>query len=501
MSSRPTFPQVEVAFSRESATRASADVLLVPLFEQDPLSDLADLDATTGGDLHHTLEAQRFRGRPFELLFTRMTDRDQRIIGIGCGPREKLTVERLRKVATAGATAARQRNGQRLAFLVRAGDLDAATQARAVAAGLVLAALGTDRYKTTPADTAPLSSATVHGPAETDLTEAVARGAVDGEHTNVARWLSDEPGNVITPVTLAERARDLLAGSAVSVDILDERALTELNMGLLLGVARGSAEPPRVIVMRYTPAQPASDHVLGLVGKAVTFDSGGISIKVAEGMEKMKHDMSGGAAVIAAMRAIGRLAPPVAVLGVVPAVENMPGGRALKPGDILTSASGKTVEIVNTDAEGRLILADALWYARHEGATHLVDVATLTGAVVIALGRACSGLFGAPAGWLETVGAASSRAGERTWPLPADDDYADLLKSDSADMVNSGGRAGGAIAGAMFIREFTGGLPWAHLDVAGTAWADDTKPWQPKGATGVAVRTLTELATSVRTWS
>ncbi len=500
MSDSAAFPRVDVSFSMDPVAPSSADVLLVPLFEQDDLVDLAALDAATGGDVRRSLESQRVRGRPFELLFTRVTDRDQRVIGVGCGPREKLTVERLRKVATAGAMAARQRNGQRVGFLMRAGERDAAAYARAAATGLVLAALGTDRYKTTPGDAAPLLAGTVIAPGALDLSAAVARGVVDGENTNVARWLSDEPGNVMTPASLADRARTLLDGSGVSVEILDERALAALNMGLLLGVGRGSAEPPRLIVMRYTPAEAASDRVLGLVGKGVTFDTGGISIKVAEGMEKMKHDMSGGAAVIAAMRAISRLKPRVAVLGVVPAVENMPGSRAIKPGDILTSASGKTVEVINTDAEGRLILGDALWYARREGATHLVDVATLTGAVVIALGKVNSGLFGAPGPWVDAVGAAASRAGERTWPLPADDDYADLLKSESADMVNSGGRAGGAIAGAMFVREFTGGLPWAHLDVAGTAWADDTKPWQPKGATGVAVRTLTELAMADESW-
>jgi leucyl aminopeptidase len=234
--------------------------------------------------------------------------------------------------------------------------------------------------------------------------------------------------------------------------------------------------------------------VLGLVGKGITFDTGGISIKPADGMERMKDDMSGGAAVACAMRAIGLLGAPIRVIGVVPATENMPGGRAIKPGDILKSAEGKTVEVINTDAEGRLILGDGLWYARKLGATHLVDVATLTGAVVVALGKTTSGLFGTPDGWVEHVRRVANRAGDRSWPLPVFDDYREQLKSEIADFSNTGGRPAGSITAALFLKEFTGGVPWVHMDIAGTAWAEDSKPFMPKGATGVAVRTLAELA-------
>jgi leucyl aminopeptidase len=240
--------------------------------------------------------------------------------------------------------------------------------------------------------------------------------------------------------------------------------------------------------------------VLGLIGKGITFDTGGISIKPAENMDKMKDDMSGGAAVICAMAAIARLGAPVRCIGVIPMSENMPGGRAFKPGDILTSAQGKTVEILNTDAEGRLVLGDAVWHARELGATHLVDVATLTGACVVALGKTTSGLFGTPDSWVEQVRAASDRAGDRSWPMPVFDDYKEQLKSEIADFTNTGGRAGGAITGALFIKEFTGDLPWVHIDIAGTAWADEPKPYQPKGATGVAVRTLAELALGAKAW-
>jgi leucyl aminopeptidase len=241
--------------------------------------------------------------------------------------------------------------------------------------------------------------------------------------------------------------------------------------------------------------------VLGLIGKGVTFDSGGISIKPADSMDRMKDDMSGGAAVLAAMAAISRLAVPVSCVGVIPMTENMPDGGAFKPGDVVTSAEGKTVEILNTDAEGRLILGDAVWYARRLGATHLVDVATLTGACVVALGKTTSGLFGTPAAWVEQVRVAGDRAGDRLWPMPVFDDYKEQFKSEIADFANTGGRPAGAITAALFIREFTGDLPWAHMDIAGTAWAEEPKPYQPKGATGAGVRTLVELALAAPSWS
>jgi leucyl aminopeptidase len=292
-----------------------------------------------------------------------------------------------------------------------------------------------------------------------------------------------------------------VAGDAgLAVEVLDEKQIAALKMGLLLGVARGSEQPPRLIVLRHEPKNANKGIVLGLIGKGITFDTGGISIKPSDNMDKMKDDMSGGAAVLCAMAAISRLNAPVRCIGVIPATENMPGGRAMKPGDILTSAEGKTVEVINTDAEGRLILGDAMWYARSLGVTHLVDVATLTGACVVALGRTTSGLFGRPDTWVEQVRRASERAGDRSWPMPVFDDYKDLLKSEIADFTNTGGRAGGAISAALFIKEFAGDLPWVHIDIAGTAWAEEAKPYQPKGATGVAVRTLAELALDVESW-
>jgi len=270
--------------------------------------------------------------------------------------------------------------------------------------------------------------------------------------------------------------------------------MKELGMGALLGVAQGSAEPPALIVLRYRPLEEAGAAHLGLVGKGVTFDSGGISIKPAQDMDKMKYDMAGGAAVIGAMRAIAQLRPKIPVTALVPAVENMPGSRAQRPGDIVTTLSGKTVEVLNTDAEGRLILADALAYARTLGCTHLVDAATLTGAIVVALGHVNVGVFASDDALLRRVLSAARAEGEKMWPMPLDEEYKELLKSPFADLPNIATRWGGAITAAAFLKEFADPAPWAHLDIAGTAWLDETSPFLAKGPTGVAVRTLSRLA-------
>jgi leucyl aminopeptidase len=405
-------------------------------------------------------------------------------------------------VAAAAALGARQRRVQRMAWLNR-GDLPLLAAVQAATEGIALSAFSADRYKSGERGAPPLDQALIiAGPVEepSELEAAIERGRILGESSNIARELSNEPSNVLTPSIFAERAHEICAAAGIAVNILGEREIADLGMGLLLGVARGSAEPPRVIVMRHSPAGAPHAPVLGLVGKGITFDTGGISIKPADGMERMKDDMAGGAAVVCAMRAIGLLKAPINVIGIVPTTENMPGGRALKPGDVLTSASGKTVEVLNTDAEGRLVLGDGLWYAQKLGATHLVDVATLTGAAVVALGKATSAIFGQPDAWVRVVRQTADAAGDRCWPMPLFDEYTEQLRSEIADMVNTGGRPAGACTAAMFLKEFAGELPWAHLDVAGTAWLDEAKPWMAKGASGVAVRALAELAFTSATW-
>jgi leucyl aminopeptidase len=293
---------------------------------------------------------------------------------------------------------------------------------------------------------------------------------------------------------VADAARSLASEYSLECEVLDRTRMEELKMGALLGVAQGSAEPPVLIVLRYRPLQAASSAHLGLVGKGVTFDSGGISIKPSDGMEKMKYDMAGGAAMLGAMRAIAQIRPALPVTAFIPCVENMPGGRAQRPGDIVAAMSGKTIEVINTDAEGRLILADALVYARRQGCTHLVDAATLTGAIVVALGHLNVGLFANDDAMRDRVLQAARASGERTWPMPLEEDYKEYLKSAFADLANVGGRWGGAITAAIFLKEFAEETPWVHLDIAGTAWLDESKPYLAKGPTGIPVRTLVRLA-------
>jgi leucyl aminopeptidase len=480
-----------------------ADLLVVPVVENDALSDEPDLDPASGGEYGAARRRGAFSGKAYEQLFTPLLADGwtaRRALWVGVGPQDQLTTEQLRRVATIGALAARQRRFGSIAIVARSSFVRAERRAvQAIAEGAVLANYEGTSYKTSDEPTAWVDRVDIRVADEVDGT-GVERGRVLGECTNIARSLSNEPGNVLTPREFAERATKLARDAGLEVETLDEGRIAALKMGLLLGVARGSSEPPRLVVLHYAPRKAAHQAVLGLVGKGITFDTGGISIKPSENMDKMKDDMSGGAAVLCAMMALAKIGAPVRCIGIIPATENMPGGRAMKPGDILTSAEGKTVEVLNTDAEGRLILGDAMWYARTLGATHLVDVATLTGACVVALGKTTSGLFGRPASWVEHVRAASQRAGDRSWPMPLFDDYKELLKSDIADFTNTGGRAGGAISAAVFLKEFAGDLPWVHMDIAGTAWAEDAKPYQPKGATGVAVRTLAELALDADSW-
>jgi leucyl aminopeptidase len=387
---------------------------------------------------------------------------------------------------------------RRVGFLLRAevGRDDPPQMARAVAEGLTLAEFDAGRYKTIDHEVIASPAWTVIAGDERragEVAGAIARGRLLGECSNLARDLANEPGNTLTPREFAHRAAVLASDAGVQVEVLDEQRIERLGMGLLLGVARGSSEPPRLLVLKHDPPDAVAGPVLGLVGKGITFDTGGISIKPADGMERMKDDMAGGAAVVCAMRAIALSNAPMRVIGIVPTTENMPGGRAVKPGDVLRSASGKTVEVINTDAEGRLVLGDGLWYARELGATHLVDVATLTGACVVALGKLTSGLFGTPQRWVEQVRRVAAAAGDRVWPMPLVDEYRDQLKSEIADFTNTGGRPGGSITAALFLKEFTGNLPWVHLDIAGTAWAEEARPYLPKGPSGVAVRTLAQL--------
>jgi len=483
------------------------ELLVVPLFEGSaPSGGAPDVDSAGGGALARAFVSREITGAPFEQWWSPAVKgwRASRVLGLGAGPRERWSPEMARRLASAGALIARQRRIADLAIVVPASEAcTTARLAQAVAEGVILAQHETGHLKSTPADLPYVRRVwlIVADSGDAQLEASVERGRVLAECTNLARALGNEPANVLTPRELARRAHAAAEGTTLSVTVLDETEIRARGMGLLLGVAQGSAEPPRVIVLEHNPSGAPAGPVLGLVGKGITFDTGGISIKPADGMERMKVDMAGGAAVIGAMRAAALLEAPIRVIGVVPTTENMPGGRALKPGDVIRGASGVTVEVINTDAEGRLILADGLWQARQLGATHLVDVATLTGACVVALGRVMAGVFGGPTAFIEGVRAIGEQTGDRCWPMPSADEYFEQLKSEVADMTNTGGRPAGAVTAAVFLKQFAGGLPWAHLDIAGVAWAEDSRPYQVKGATGAATRLLAELALDPGAWS
>jgi leucyl aminopeptidase len=493
-----------VALATAGPSESASDLLAIPVFEQDDFGDIDGLDAATNGEAGRARQRGEFRGKLYELFFTPAGGngwRASRVVLAGAGPRNEYSTERVRRVASTAALAARQRRLTRVSLLHRASGLDPAQCAQAMTEGVVLANFNGASYKTGEELPPFIDSAELVFPVgEKGLEQAIERGRVLGECSNLARAFANEPSNALTPRVFADRAAALAKAAGLGVEVLDETQIEKLGMGLLLGVAKGSLEPPRLLVLKYEPKGAPGSPVLGLIGKGITFDTGGISIKPADNSDRMKDDMAGGAAVLGATIAAARLGAPVRIVTVIPMTENMPSGTAIKPGDILRSAEGKTVEVLNTDAEGRLILGDGLWYAKRLGATHLVDVATLTGACIVALGKTTTGLFGRPDAWVQAVLRASERAGDRSWPMPTFADYFEQLKSEIADFSNTGGRPGGAITAALFIKEFAGDLPWVHLDIAGTAWAEDAKPYQPKGATGIAVRTLAELALDAEHW-
>ena len=328
---------------------------------------------------------------------------------------------------------------------------------------------------------------------EKALNAAAEQGRIIGEAQNFTRDLVNEPSNKMTPTILGERAKKMSDEVGLQCQVYGSDKLHELKMGAFWSVSQGSDEEPRLIVMRYEPKGAPEKPVLGLVGKGITFDTGGISIKPADGMDKMKYDMAGGAAMIGAMRAIAQLKPNLRVIGIVCASENMPSGKAQKPGDIQIAMSGKSIEVINTDAEGRLVLADGLHYAKQLGATHLIDAATLTGAVVVALGMVNAGVFSNDEQFYESFSRSLRKSGEKMWRLPVDEEYREMLKSNIADMMNVAGRWGGAVTAAMFLKEFVDDTPWIHLDIAGVAWMEDNKPWIAKGPSGIPVRSLVEF--------
>jgi len=417
----------------------------------------------------------------------------KRLLLVGGGKAKKFGASELRKAAGAAVRALKSRNLRSLAFVAPDG-IPSDEALRAIVEGALVGDFDSDTYKSDRKDQRIESLTVIASGDQSALQRALDEARIVGESQNFTRELVNEPSNRMTPTMLANRARQMCQETGLKCEIYGADKIKELKMGAFWGVAQGSDEPPALIVMRYEPAGAPESPVLGLVGKGITFDTGGISIKPADGMEKMKYDMAGGATMIGAMRAIALLKPKVKVIGIVCATENMPSGKAQKPGDIQTAMSGKTIEIINTDAEGRLVLADGLCYARQLGCTHLIDAATLTGAVVVALGYANAGIFASDEGFYDRFKNAVDKAGEKMWRLPLGDEYLDAMRSSIADLQNTGGRWGGASTAAAFLKEFAEDTPWIHLDIAGTAWMEDNKPWIAKGPSGIGVRSLVEFA-------
>jgi len=458
-------------------------------------ASVAPLDAQTGGALGRLYTSGDFTGKKEELALLHVPGAASRILLVGLGKPEETGRNGLRRAAAAAARRARAVGVPSLGFFLAPearGPVTPREQGQVVAEGLVYGQWHYHEMKAPPEDKKPpLEEAQILAPADTaELQAGHAVGAAVAAGQAFARNLQVLPGNVCTPSYLAAQAGDMVRRHGLKGTVLDLAAIRAEKLGGLLAVAQGSAEEPRFIVLEYEGAPGAP---IVLVGKGVTFDTGGISIKPADKMEDMKYDMSGAAAVLGTFEMLGRLRPRLRVVGLIPAAENMPGSRALKPGDVVKSHYGKTIEIVNTDAEGRLILCDALSYARRFNPACVLDAATLTGAVVVALGHFTSGVMGTDEGLVDEVRRAGDRAGERVWPLPLWDEYRDLIKSEIADVKNSGGRPAGSISAGWFLREFVSGFPWAHIDIAGTAYSDREDVTRVKGPTGVCMRLFAEF--------
>src|SRR5580698_2917980 len=493
---------MQIQLENQPYTSIQADALVTYIFDKENKLDgvLADIDHAMDGRLAALAATGELTGKSLETVLVHFPEGldAKRLLLVGAGKPDKFSPSDLRKIAGTALRYLKSRGVKKFVFLTREGERGPAA-AQAVVEGLVAADFESDKYRSEKKPNREIQSVSLAGfdaGLGANLSDAIDHGRIIAESQNFARDLINEPSNRLTPRMLASKAEAMAKEVGLGIEILDERKIADLKMGALIGVAQGSVEPPRVIVLRYTPANLRPDApVLGLVGKAVTFDTGGISIKPADRMELMKYDMGGGATMLGAMRAIAYLKPAISVIAVIPATENMPGGRAQKPGDVQVAMSGKTIEVINTDAEGRMVLADGVFYARKLGATHLIDAATLTGAIQVALANVHVGAFGTPREYLDQFLESAQAAGEKMWPMPIDDEYREMIKSEIADIRNTGtGKGGGAITGAWFIKEFVDDTPWIHLDIAATTWADNGRPWLAKGPTGVAIPSLVDFA-------
>jgi leucyl aminopeptidase len=469
-------------------------------------------DAAVRAAAAAVLTSGEFKAGPNEtvLLHAPAGLKAKRLLLVGMGKKSKATVHAVRNVAGTAVRYTKPRAIRQLVFAVPDPSADlglalpSAACTRAAVEGAFIGDFDPDTYRSERKDVS-VQSFTLAAPSSADqsaIRTAFNEGVILGESQNFARSLVNEPGNKLTPTVLGERAAKMASDTGLKSEVYSTDKLHELKMGAFWSVSQGSAEPPALIVLKYEPKGVTDGPILGLVGKGITFDTGGISIKPSENMEKMKYDMAGGAAMIGAMRAIALLKPKVRVIGIVCAAENMPSGTAQKPGDVQTAMPiadekpGKTIEIINTDAEGRLVLADGITYARRLGATHLIDAATLTGACVVALGMINAGAFSNDDATFEKFQSGLTTTGEKFWRMPLSDEYYDMIRSDIGDIKNTGGRWGGAITAAEFLHAFAEDTPWLHLDIAGLAWIEENKPFIAKGPSGVGVRSILEWVRS-----
>jgi leucyl aminopeptidase len=487
---------MEIKVIAGDISKVEAGAIILGLFEgvKRPDGDLAVVDGALGGAISQLISQGEIKGKIREVTIIHSLGKlpAARVVVLGLGKKEDLSLDRVRMAV-----------GEACRLLPQKGASDAATvalddTAQAVTEGALLGAYSFRRHMTGGAEHGELKRLTiVADKSKLPLLEAgSARGRVLAEATRLARDMVNEPANYMTPSGMAEIAASLAKSYGLELEVLEREQMQKLGMGALLGVTQGSRQPPKFIVLRYKGGASAQVD-LALVGKGITFDSGGISIKPSEGMMEMKGDMAGGAAVMAALSAIAQFKPGLNVIALIPCTENLPGGEALKPGDVLTAMNGKTIEIISTDAEGRLVMADALNYAAKLGAGRIIDVATLTGSCHIALGDDCSGVFGNNQELVDKLIAASAVAGELMWQLPMYEQAKEQIKSEVADIKNAGGKWGGAITAAHFLAEFVGSTPWVHVDIAGTSMSEKERGYIGKGATGVAVRTLVNLALSL----
>ena len=493
---------MRIKFQLRDYREVVCDLLAYPVFEEEApdTASLKPLNKITGGEAGALLASGEFKPELYKTyrIYNPSGLKARCLLLVGAGKKSQFEPARFREVVGAAVRQARSGAGRTAAFLCR-GYLPAGLEARLAAEGAHYANYESDIYKTRDKD--QIDVETFHllfdykAPLK-DIREAVRRGAIVGEATNFARTLVNEPSNILTPTRLADQAMAMAAKAGLHARVLERREMEKLGMNALLAVSRGSGEAPKLIVLethQRSKKKKTGAPVYALVGKGVTFDSGGISIKPAAKMEEMKADMAGGAAVLGAMMALSQMQSPHRIMGLIPAVENLPSGTATKPGDVVRSYLGKTIEIINTDAEGRLILADALAYARKLGATHIVDVATLTGACVVALGHVNGGMMGTDQKAIDRLRGNCSLTGEGLWQLPLDDAYRKAIRSEIADIKNVGDRWAGAITAAKFLQEFVEDTPWVHLDIAGMDLDTDGRRFACKGATGFGVRTLVQL--------